>query len=178
MYYPCSENKGADQLRGYREADLRLCFRLGENPVFSRCGSFMILQLHRKLKELTNAFLKGQIFAFCSQNSGGNWRTLGKQSDHYPATCPDPDLNPDRRGDKHVCSAGLLDFRNKGQNQKYFILGVICLSEHTIHKNKMYPCPSFSQLGKKMKKKKKKKIKVMENSENFTFLRLNLLEPC
>ena len=26
LYYPCSENKGADQLRGYREADLRLCF--------------------------------------------------------------------------------------------------------------------------------------------------------
>ena len=24
-YYLCSENKGADQLRGYREADLRLC---------------------------------------------------------------------------------------------------------------------------------------------------------
>ena len=40
MYYPCSENKGADQLRGYREADLRLCFRIGNNPVFSRCGSF------------------------------------------------------------------------------------------------------------------------------------------
>ena len=28
MYYPCSEIKGADQLRGYREADLRLCFRI------------------------------------------------------------------------------------------------------------------------------------------------------
>ena len=28
FYYPCSENKGADQLRGYREADLRLCFRM------------------------------------------------------------------------------------------------------------------------------------------------------
>ena len=28
MYYPCSENKGADQLRGNREADLRLCFRI------------------------------------------------------------------------------------------------------------------------------------------------------
>ena len=27
FYYP-SENKGADQLRGYREADLRLCFLL------------------------------------------------------------------------------------------------------------------------------------------------------
>ena len=26
LYYPSSENKGADQLRGYREADLRLCF--------------------------------------------------------------------------------------------------------------------------------------------------------
>ena len=26
LYYQCSENKGADQLRGYREADLRLCF--------------------------------------------------------------------------------------------------------------------------------------------------------
>ena len=26
MYYLCSENKAADQLRGYREADLRLCF--------------------------------------------------------------------------------------------------------------------------------------------------------
>ena len=41
MYYPSSENKGADQLRGYREADLRLCFRLGKNPVFSRCGSYL-----------------------------------------------------------------------------------------------------------------------------------------
>ena len=28
LYYPCSENKGADQLRDYREADLRLCFRI------------------------------------------------------------------------------------------------------------------------------------------------------
>ena len=28
LYYLCSENKGADQLCGYREADLRLCFRI------------------------------------------------------------------------------------------------------------------------------------------------------
>ena len=34
MYYPCGENKGADQLRSYCEADLRLCFRIGKNPVF------------------------------------------------------------------------------------------------------------------------------------------------
>ena len=30
LYYPSSENKGADKLRGYREADLHLCF-----PLFS-----------------------------------------------------------------------------------------------------------------------------------------------
>ena len=35
VYYPCSENKGADQLRGYREADLRLCFRICRLLVFS-----------------------------------------------------------------------------------------------------------------------------------------------
>ena len=35
LYYPCSENKGADQLRGYREADLRLCFRICKMLVFS-----------------------------------------------------------------------------------------------------------------------------------------------
>ena len=34
LYYPCSENKGADQLRGYREADLRLCFRICRLLVF------------------------------------------------------------------------------------------------------------------------------------------------
>ena len=35
LYYPSSENKGADQLRGYREADLRLCFRICKMLVFS-----------------------------------------------------------------------------------------------------------------------------------------------
>ena len=35
FYYPSSENKGADQLRGYREADLRLCFRISRLLVFS-----------------------------------------------------------------------------------------------------------------------------------------------
>ena len=39
LYYRCSENKGADQLRGNREADLRLCFRICKKPVFSRRGS-------------------------------------------------------------------------------------------------------------------------------------------
>ena len=42
MYYPCSENKGADQLRGHREADLRLCFRLCKLLFFSCTGSIDI----------------------------------------------------------------------------------------------------------------------------------------
>ena len=34
-FYLCNENKGADQLRGYREADLRLCFRICKTLDFS-----------------------------------------------------------------------------------------------------------------------------------------------
>ena len=33
MYFRCGEDKGADQLRGYREADLRLCFRTSHDTV-------------------------------------------------------------------------------------------------------------------------------------------------
>ena len=39
LHYPSSENKGADQLCGYRKADLRLCFRICKKPVFSQRGS-------------------------------------------------------------------------------------------------------------------------------------------
>ena len=35
LYYPSSENKGTDQLRGYCEADLRLYFRICKMLVFS-----------------------------------------------------------------------------------------------------------------------------------------------
>ena len=42
MYYPCSKNKGADQLSGYREADLRLCFRICRLLVFPCGGSNVI----------------------------------------------------------------------------------------------------------------------------------------
>ena len=45
LYYPCSENKGADQLHGYREADLRLCFRICKKPVFSLHGSIEIIEI-------------------------------------------------------------------------------------------------------------------------------------
>ena len=41
LYYPCSENKGADQLCVYPEADLHLCFRICKKPVYSRRGSYV-----------------------------------------------------------------------------------------------------------------------------------------
>ena len=34
FYCMCSENEGADQLCSYCTADLRLYFRIGENPGF------------------------------------------------------------------------------------------------------------------------------------------------
>ena len=45
VYYPCSKNKGADQLCRYREADLRLCFRLCRLLVFPWGGSFNIFMM-------------------------------------------------------------------------------------------------------------------------------------
>ena len=44
MYYPCSENKGADQLHGHCEADLRLSFCICKKLVFSQGGSFMFFR--------------------------------------------------------------------------------------------------------------------------------------
>ena len=41
MHYPCSENKGADQLRSDCEADLHICFHI--NPCFSQCGSYELI---------------------------------------------------------------------------------------------------------------------------------------
>ena len=40
LYYPCSENEGADQLRGDCEADLHLCFHICRTLVSSqRCST-------------------------------------------------------------------------------------------------------------------------------------------
>ena len=36
FYYLCSENKGADQLRSYCAADLRLCFCICKNEAHTR----------------------------------------------------------------------------------------------------------------------------------------------
>ena len=56
FYYPCRENKGADQLRGYREADLRLCFRNCKKPAFLVTRLFFIAVInenfHMKIRGL------------------------------------------------------------------------------------------------------------------------------
>ena len=53
LYYLCSENKDADHVRGYREADLRLCFRICKNPVFSRRSSYHSIDM-KMIKKLDN----------------------------------------------------------------------------------------------------------------------------
>ena len=42
LLYPYSENKGADQLCGYREADLRLCFRIYAKSRFSHNAAHIL----------------------------------------------------------------------------------------------------------------------------------------
>ena len=56
MYYPCSENEGADQLCGYREAGLRLCFCLCRLLVFP-CGSSNVRNYLDKSCNLHNIML-------------------------------------------------------------------------------------------------------------------------
>ena len=50
LYYLCSENKCSDQIHSYCEADLRLCFRLGNNSVLSQWSSNYV----RKMLENMN----------------------------------------------------------------------------------------------------------------------------
>ena len=61
LYYPCSENKGADQLRDYREADLRLCFRICKKPVFSRRGSYSKLGVYSSIDIISYLCSKAKI---------------------------------------------------------------------------------------------------------------------
>ena len=60
MHYPCGENKGTDQLRGYRETDLRLCFRICQYLVFSHCGLYMLplIELDWEILEQTPIHVK------------------------------------------------------------------------------------------------------------------------
>ena len=43
MYYPCSKNKGADQLQGNCKADLRLCFFAYADCWFSHEAAYIYI---------------------------------------------------------------------------------------------------------------------------------------
>ena len=66
LYYPSSENKGADQLRSNCEADLRLCFRLGRLLVFPCGGSFVTdgLAQHCRVRESTFVLGTSEMILF------------------------------------------------------------------------------------------------------------------
>ena len=64
LHYLYSENKGADQLHGYREADLRLCYRTCKKPVFSRRGSSIYL-LHYQM-HYYYSLLEKNVRIFCN----------------------------------------------------------------------------------------------------------------
>ena len=75
MYYQCSENKDADQLRGYREADLRLCFRTCRLLVFPRGGTFIEHRLYIHPPSTVNVMLGysvvfGTMFLICKPSCG------------------------------------------------------------------------------------------------------------
>ena len=55
MFYPSSENKGADQLRGYPEADLCLCFRICKSR-FSHDAALIIRIVLLFLHKIIHAY--------------------------------------------------------------------------------------------------------------------------
>ena len=57
LYYPCSENKGSDQLRGYREADLRLCFRICKIRFLTTRLNYDAEHLKGAINVLVNVFI-------------------------------------------------------------------------------------------------------------------------
>ena len=94
MSYPCSENKGTDQLRGYREADLRLCFRICKKPVFSRRGSYTVHLALCMLGTLHAILSSADIFIYLFKSSGilseSHNRLDPDQARHFVG----PDLGP------------------------------------------------------------------------------------
>ena len=136
LYYPSGENKGADQLRGHREADLRLCFRICKNPVFSRRGSFCICLVFQgfqqgkartslpaswclRFSEILVLYVEGiesKIMHRCEQFSGGRGGGGGPASDQnwFQCVCFLPILKPiprksmGSRPQGHTCLRGTV----------------------------------------------------------------------
>ena len=70
MYYSCIENKGADQLRSYCEADLRLCFRIGKIR-FSHDAAQMVISFREEYPFGTYKTYFGHMHT----NNGMYWHT-------------------------------------------------------------------------------------------------------
>ena len=68
LYYPCSENKGTDQLRGYRAADLRLCF-----SHMQKAGFLMTWLIY---KPLGDNMIKSPITQTCQCNIQRNLKVV------------------------------------------------------------------------------------------------------
>ena len=64
MYYPCSENKGVDQLRSYCEADLHLCFSLCRLLVFPCGGLYGFLSLQYDVNTVQTSKVKKGMFLY------------------------------------------------------------------------------------------------------------------
>ena len=96
MYYPSSENKGADQLRGYREADLRLCFRLSRLLVSHGAAQIMITNIMNHKRGLTDTIscpatgdpwvpnnINKYIHIYCNKKVGSCIQILKAQDTHH-----------------------------------------------------------------------------------------------
>ena len=98
MYYPCSENKDADQLRGYREADLRLCFRPCKLLVFSRTGSYINVTLQGRIQDFWKGFLPDFFFLYkLSHEIFGHIEGGGGTGFKRTSEPPHPNLLSDER---------------------------------------------------------------------------------
>ena len=80
MYYPCSENKDADQLRGYREADLRLCFRICKKT------GFLTTRLN---PHLTKRYQDREIIRKAGMEMNSNPRSKYKVREQFPKEIED-----------------------------------------------------------------------------------------
>ena len=80
LYYPCSENKGADQLRSYCEADLRLCFRIIMQIVGFPMGRLSIDFIHA-LREWS---VKIIFFSFAQNWTLHSVRASGRKASGCP----------------------------------------------------------------------------------------------
>ena len=104
MYYPSSGNKGADQLRGYREADLRLCFRICKNPFFFTTrlifSSVKVTERPPPGKELFVLFAVGEArwFSGRASDSGARGRGFDPHSGHRVVSLSKIHLHPKRTG--------------------------------------------------------------------------------